>query len=372
MRSPARRLAARFLLPVVLVLLPLVVALAQTPVPVPAVPESVRPPAKAVTGDPEPDMVTVVPQPAVTDLWRQIRRGVEGKVSIPDPLAGVLIQSEGELWRTLRNGPYRIYSALFLLAVVIALAVFFVLRGRIRLREGRSGVRIRRFGFFERFSHWVTATSFILLGLTGLNMLYGREVLMPLLGRSGFATLTLYGKITHNYVAFAFMAGLTLLFLQWVWFNLPNRHDIVWLLKGGGLFGGHAPSKKFNAGQKLMFWIVILGGLSLSLSGLQLLFPYQLHFFQGTFRFLESWLALGLPTELTALQEQQLAAVWHGLSGIVMIGVILGHIYIGTLGMEGAVEAMWQGEVDLNWAREHHDLWVEELTRKGVVPQAAE
>ncbi len=370
MRSPARRFTGRFLLLTLFLFLPLVVTLAQTPVPV--VPESVRPPAKAVTGDPGPDMVTVVPQPAVTDLWRQIRRGVEGKVSIPDPLAGVLIQSEGELWRSLRNGPYRTYSALFLLTVVIALAVFFVARGRIRIEGGRSGVRVRRFGFFERFSHWLTATSFVILALTGLNMLYGRELLLPLVGDSLFASLTFYGKITHNYVAFGFMAGLTLLFLQWVWFNFPNRHDIVWLLKGGGLFGGHAPSKKFNAGQKLMFWIVVLGGLSLSLSGLQLLFPYQFHVFQGVFRFLESWLALGLPTELTVLQEQQLAAIWHGLSGVVMIGVILGHIYIGTLGMEGAVEAMWEGEVDLNWAREHHDLWVEELTRKGIVRQPAE
>ncbi len=370
MRPRSRRFAALSALLALFFLLPLVVALAQAPIPV--VPESVRPPATAVTGDPEPDMVTVIPQPAVTDIWRQIRRGVEGEVSIPDPLAGRLIQSEGELWRAFRDGPYRVYSALFLLAVVIALAVFFVLRGRIRIEGGRSGVRVPRFGFFERFSHWLTATSFVLLALTGLNMLYGREVLMPLLGHGPFATLTLYGKIAHNYVAFGFVLGLALLFLQWVWFNFPNRHDVVWLLKGGGLFGGHAPSRKFNAGQKLMFWIVVLGGISLSFSGLQLLFPYQFHFFQAIFRFLESWFALGLPTELSVLQEQQIAAVWHGLSGVVMIGVILGHIYIGTLGMEGAIDAMWEGEVDLNWAREHHDLWVEELTRKGTVRQPAE
>ncbi len=370
MRLRSRRLAGWFVLLALFFVLPLVVVLAQTPAP--AVPESVRPPATAVTGDPEPDMVTVIPQPGLSDIWRQVRRGVEGRVSIPDPLAGRLIQSEGELWRTFREGPYRVYSALFLLAVLIALAVFFILRGRIRIENGRSGIRVRRFGFFERFSHWLTATSFVLLALTGLNMLYGRELLMPLIGNTAFAVLTLFGKIGHNYIAFGFMLGLTLLFLQWVWFNFPNRHDIVWLLKGGGLFGGHAPSKKFNAGQKLMFWIVILGGVSLSLSGLQLLFPYQFHVFQPVFRVLESWFALGLPTELSVLQEQQLAAIWHGVSGIVMIGVILGHIYIGTLGMEGAVEAMWEGEVDLNWAREHHDLWVEELTRKGLVQQPAE
>ncbi len=370
MRTPSRRFAGWLGLLALFFVLPMVVALAQTPIPVP--PESVRPPANAVRGDPEPDMVTVVPQPALTDIWRQIRRGVEGKVSIPDPLAGRLIQSEGELWRTLRNGPYRVYPAVFLLAVIVVIAVFFALRGRIRIRAGRSGIRVPRFGFFERFSHWLTATCFIVLGLTGLNMLYGREILMPLIGRSTFADLTLYGKIAHNYLAFGFMLGLTLLFLQWVWFNFPNRHDLIWILKGGGLFGGHVPSRKFNAGQKLIFWVVILGGLSLSMSGLQLLFPYQLHFFQATFRFLESWFSLGLPTELSALQEQQLAAIWHGLSGIVMIGVILAHIYIGTLGMEGAFEAMWEGEVDLNWAREHHDLWLEELTRKGTVQQPAE
>jgi formate dehydrogenase subunit gamma len=182
----------------------------------------------------------------------------------------------------------------------------------------------------------------------------------------------MWGKLAHDFLGFGFMAGLALMFVLWVWHNIPDGHDLKWLAKGGGMVGGGHPSAcKFNAGQKLVFWAVALGGLSLSLSGLQLIFPFTFHFFDGTFTAL-NWLGLGLPTDLTPMAEQQLATVWHGAMAVFLTAVVIAHVYIGSIGMEGAFEAMGSGKVDLNWAREHHDLWVEELERKGEVRLPAE
>ncbi len=297
-----------------------------------------------------------------SEFWRKIRQGAQGNVSIPDKKAGVLIQSEGESWRALRNGPLSTYGIWVMLGMVILLALFFALRGRIKIEHGPSGQLIERFNMIERVGHWLTAVSFIILALTGLNILYGRYFLPQVIGKDAFATITLAGKWAHNWVAFAFMAGLVIIFILWVVHNIPNRHDLIWLAKGGGLFtkGSHPPSRKFNAGQKLIFWITILGGASLSLSGWVLLDPFQYAMFAKTFQFLNVF-GFSLPTELTPIQEQQLAQLWHSAISLFMIAVILAHIYIGSIGMEGAFAAMGSGKVDLNWAKEHHNLWVEEV-----------
>jgi len=242
------------------------------------------------------------------------------------------------------------------------LALFFAIRGRIRIDHGMSGQLIERFNGIERFAHWLTAVSFIVLGLTGLNMLYGKHVLLPVLGPDVFAAITLGGKYAHNYLAFGFMLGVVLMFLLWIRDNLPNKYDLYWIGEAGGFFtkGSHPPARKFNAGQKLIFWAVVLGGLSLSLSGISLLFPFQFAFFQPTFEALNA-IGFKLPTEVTAMEEMQLSQVWHGIVGLIMIAIILAHIYIGSLGMEGAFGAVGNGMVDENWAREHHNVWVAEL-----------
>jgi len=298
---------------------------------------------------------------STSDEWRSVRQGARGSVSIPDKQAGVLVQSEGETFRAARNGPLSTYGAWVLLGVIGLLALFFALRGRIRLESGWSGRLVERFSSLERFTHWLTATAFIVLALTGLNTLYGRYVLRPVIGADAFAALSRAGKVAHNYIAFAFMLGVVLMFVLWVRENLPNRHDLRWLLRAGGFFSkhGHPPAKKFNAGQKLVFWLVVLGGVSISLSGLALLFPFKFTWFSGTFAFLNLF-GLGLPTDLTPLQETQLSLVWHASVSLLMIALIIGHIYIGTLGMEGAFDAMGTGKVDANWAAEHHNLWAAE------------
>lgn len=302
-----------------------------------------------------------------SDVWREVRRGIQGSVSLPNKQAGVLIQSEGDNWRAIRNGPLSVFGGWMLFGMIAVLALFFAVRGRIRIVHGWSGRLIERFGTLERFTHWLTAGSFVVLALTGLNMLYGRYALKPIIGPTAFSMLTRAGKYAHDYIAFAFMLGVVLMFVLWVKDNIPDRLDLEWLRKGGGLFGrgGHAPARKFNAGQKIIFWLVCLGGLSLSLSGLALLFPFELPLFSKTFAVFNIF-GLGLPTDMAPIQEMQISELWHAVVALVMIAVIIAHIYIGTIGMEGAFDAMGTGMVDENWAAEHHDLWVAQAKKHAI------
>ena len=297
-----------------------------------------------------------------SELWRALRKGSQGTVSFPDKQKGVAIQSEGDNWRAIRNGPVSVYGGWLMLAVLVVLALFFLLRGRIGIEAGFSGRLVERFNGVERFAHWLTAVSFLILGLTGLNMLYGRYVIKPLIGPDAFSAFTYFGKYTHNFLGFAFMVGIVLITILWIRDNIPAKHDWVWIKKGGGMFkrGSHPPALKFNAGQKIIFWLVVIAGASLSFSGLVLLFPFTIAPFGGTFALL-NLVGFDLPTNLTAMQEMQLTQLWHVILSLIMIAVILAHIYIGWLGMEGAFDAMGTGYVDENWAREHHNLWTEEL-----------
>jgi len=325
-------------------------------------------PAQAQSAQPGAAAAPAVPLPGSargydSDFWRAIRQGTQGTVSIPDKKAGVLVQSEGDNWRALRNGPLSLYGAWALIGVIALLGVYFTVRGRIKIDKGWSKRTIIRFNMLERAGHWLLAVSFIILGITGLNVLYGRYVLKPLIGPEAFANLASLGKLAHNYVGFAFMAGLIWVFVAWIKDNFPNRHDAVWIIQAGGMLmpGVHPPAKKFNAGQKILFWLILLGGLSLSLSGLALMFPFEFTFFTDTVRVLSAMGINGLPSEFTPMQEMQLNQLWHAAVAIVLIAIVIAHIYIGSIGMQGAFAAMGSGEVDENWAKEHHPLWVEKI-----------
>lgn len=338
---------------------------------------SVRPPATATENYIESPVDGNVPGNAlgnsgVANSWGDIRKGIEGKVSIPDTKAGVLVQSAGEDYRLLRKGPLFSYLGLAMLGTLIALAAFFAIRGRIRVEHGLSGQKIKRFSTVERMGHWLMAISFIILAITGLNVSFGQYVIMPIVGKEFFGPMTLFLKMTHNYIAFAFMLGLIIAFVCWVLHNIPNRHDLVWIMKAGGLFkkGVHPPAKKFNAGQKIIFWATMLGGLSLTLSGWQLLFPFEYSYFADTFSMLAK-IGIDVPAILgmasppySVIQEQQFATIWHAVMAVIMVCIILAHIYIGSVGMEGAFDAMGSGEVDENWAKEHHSIWVDEVKAK--------
>ena len=184
-----------------------------------------------------------------TDLWRFVRTGNAGSTQMKGELSAVMIQSEGDNWRAFRNGPLSVYGAFGLLGIIGLLVIFYVVRGRIRIDAGPSDDRIMRFGTIDRFAHWLMAGSFVVLGITGLNLLYGRYVLLPVIGKDAFAAITTFGKYAHNYLAFAFMLGLGLSFILWVRHNIPNKLDLKWLAMGGGIFakGVHPPALKFNA-----------------------------------------------------------------------------------------------------------------------------
>jgi formate dehydrogenase subunit gamma len=269
---------------------------------------------------------------------------VEGRVSIPDGLSSGLIKPGNPSWASTHTGLVRTLSIAAVVGAIIVLALFYMIRGKIMVDGKMSGIRILRFTAIERFAHWLMAGSFIILALTGLNLVVGRTMILPWLGEGAFSTITIWGKIAHNYVGWAFMLGLTLSFLVWVAHNIPNKVDAEWVAQGGGLLkkGVHPPARKFNAGQKVIFWLTTLGGAALSFTGFMLLFPIV----AGT------------------QADWQLYQLIHGIVAAGLSFVIIAHIYIGSIGMEGAFDAMGTGEVDLNWAKEHHSLWVEEVQGK--------
>jgi len=276
---------------------------------------------------------------------------ISGRISIPDVNAANLIQPAGRDWRDFQRSKLPIIGGVIIIGMFAALLIFLMVRGRIRIYHGFSGTKIVRFVSFERFTHWLTASCFIVLALSGLNISFGRALILPLFGPETFSTLSVYAKFCHNYLAFPFMLGLVIMFLIWIKDNIPGKLDLEWFKQGGGILteGKHPPAKKFNAGQKGIFWTVILGGALMSVSGWFLLFPY-------------------LPANVTALQVW---SVIHAVLAMLLIAAIMAHIYIGSIGMEGAFDAMGTGEVDLNWAKEHHSLWVEEEQAKGQAPSGS-
>ncbi len=266
---------------------------------------------------------------------------VSGRVTIPDRAAGNLIKPENKDWAVLQGQTLHTLSIVAVVGMVALLALFYVIRGKIKVDAGFSGRRILRFNAVERFAHWTLASTFIILALTGLNLIIGSTVIMPIVGESAFGTLSAWGKIAHNYLAWPFMLSVVLIFLLWVIHNIPDKLDLQWIKQGGGLFkaGVHPPARKFNAGQKVIFWTVVLGGAALSYTGVMLMFP-------GT---------------LASPADWQFYQTIHALVAAVMSAIVIAHIYIGSVGMEGAFDAMGSGEVDENWAKEHHSLWVEEV-----------
>jgi formate dehydrogenase subunit gamma len=270
------------------------------------------------------------------DLFKQVPR-VEGRIDIPDTKAAVLIQPAGRTWDYFHEVLLHWGGAIVILGMIAVLGVAYLIMGRLRITAGRSGRKIVRFKAFERFSHWLTAVSFVVLGLTGLNITFGKILLLPLIGPDAFSSVSEVAKYAHNFTSFSFVAGLVLIIVIFFKDNIPEKVDLEWLKQGGGFIKNkHAPAGRFNPGEKAVYWLSLAAGVVVSVSGFVLLFP-----FYGT-----------------NIADMQIAQAVHAIVAVLFIALILGHIYIGTLGMEGAFEAMGTGEVDLNWAKEHHDVWL--------------
>jgi len=222
--------------------------------------------------------------------------------------------------------------------------LFYLIRGMVRIEAGRSGRTLVRFNAFERFVHWMTATCFIVLAVSGLNITFGKELLAPWISPEAFASWSQLAKYAHNYLSFPFTLGVVLMFLMWIAWNFPSGVDLEWIREGGGIVGSkHPPARRFNAGQKMIYWVVVLGGGAAAITGYLLMFPFY----------------------ATDVAGMQLAQMVHGIVGVVFIAIMLAHIYIGTIGMQGAFEAMGKGEVDVNWAQQHHSLWLEKEQQRG-------
>jgi formate dehydrogenase subunit gamma len=273
-------------------------------------------------------------------LLNALRGGtIDGRVSIPDQKSGTLIQPGGRDWRHFHEVTLRWIGAIAILGMLILLVAFYLIRGQVKLESGPSGRRIVRFNALERFIHWMTATCFIILAISGLNITFGKPLLMPLIGEPAFAEWSQWAKYAHNYLSFPFTIGVFCIFLIWIAGNIPNKVDAEWVKRGGGIVGhDHPPAYRFNAGQKMIYWIVVLGGTAVAVTGYLLMFPFY----------------------ATDVQGMQLAQTIHAIVAVLFVAAMLGHIYIGTIGMEGAFEAMGEGTVDVNWAREHHALWLEQ------------
>ena len=296
-------------------------------------------------------------------MWRDVGKGVTGYSSLPKseaPEAGVLIQpfvqypgsrltNAGEAWRQVRNNWLIPYGGALVLIVLGAFALFYWRVGVIKLHDKPTGRMLERFTPFERSAHWANAIAFSILAISGLVMAFGQFFLLPVMGSTLFGWLAYILKNAHNFAGPVFAVSLLIVIVTFVRDNLPARGDLNWLLKGGGMLSGHeVKSGRFNAGEKVVFWGgVFVLGLIVVASGLVM-----------------DKLVPGLIYERSTMQ---IAHMVHSVSNILMVVMFIGHIYLGTVGTEGAYAGMRTGYVDETWAREHHELWHDDV-KAGHIP----
>lgn len=274
-----------------------------------------------------------------TDLWRDVRQRnlpMEGLSQIRGVETGVLINSWGDQWARFRVDNLTFYAISALLAISAILLLFYVIRGKVGVEGGLSGRMLHRFSDYERVVHWTLAIVFLFLAITGLILLLGRSVLIPIFGQETFSLFASASKEGHNLFGPVFIVSLVMMLLSFAKRNIYEKGDLSWLLKGGGFIGkGHVSGGFFNMGEKTWYWMVILVGLLISASGMILVSP---NFGQGRV-------------------IMELSHLVHVISAIILIAVSLGHMYMGSVGTEGTSEGMKTGYVDVNWAAAHHDRW---------------
>jgi formate dehydrogenase subunit gamma len=320
-------------------------ALAQAPAPAPA-------PAQPAADDTQAKRQVVQPGNNAP-VWREVRSGEANYTSIKGPETGVLVQPQakffgqdtmstaGEAWRKYRNGPITFYGGWLVVLAAVAIGAFYLWKGPIKLHEPPSGRLMLRFTTLERWAHWSVAISFCVLGISGLVMLFGKHVLLPVIGYTLFAWLTMLMKNLHNFIGPLFLISIVLFAVIYVRYNFPSAGDLRWLLSLGGMGSDHqVPSGRFNAGEKGWFWLsVVVLGTVMSVTGLIMLFPNF--------------------EQVRATMQQ--ANIVHGIGGVLFIAMSFAHIYMGTIGTEGAYQGMRTGYVDEEWAKEHHELWYDDV-----------
>jgi formate dehydrogenase subunit gamma len=303
-------------------------------------------------------------------VWRNVQSGAPNYTSIPGRETTVLIQpparfpgqshvsTAGEAWRQFRNGPVTFIGGWGLVAVIALILAFYAWKGPVKLTEPPTGRLMRRFSAFEMTVHWSAAISFCILGLSGLTMLFGKHVLLPLIGYTLFGWLTSLGKNLHNFIAPLFLVSAAIMVVMWLRDNLPRAYDWRWFRRAWAFFAKdeHIPSGRFNAGEKAWFWGgVLLLSIFVGWSGLVLLFP---NFDQTRAMMQDAW-------------------IWHVSAALIYVVLGLGHIYMGTIGVQGAYGNMRHGYTDETWAKEHHLYWYQDVksgrreAAGGAVPAGA-
>ena len=298
------------------------------------------------------EKVAALEHPAI-DLWNNVRQRnekVQGSTQVKGVDSGTLINKTGEDWRRFRVEQLVPYGAWFMGGILGAIILYYLLKGKQLMPGGSTGVRIPRTTLNQRTAHWFTAGVFWLLAITGLILLYGRYVLIPLLGAEGFSVTASACKEMHNLFGPVFVLAVVAMFVLFIKGNMYNLGDLKWFAKGGGMFGGHVSAGRFNAGEKTWFWLVIIFGSALCVSGLILVLA-----------------ALGFSREVLSLLH-----IVHSISAVLLIAVSFGHIYLGTVGVEGTLDSMTTGSVDAAWAKAHHDQWYAEMMEDSDALEAAD
>ena len=294
-------------------------------------------------------------------FWRAVRDSTGATNSMPGTAADPLIQpftqypgakltNAGEAWRQVRNQWIIPYGGSLLLLVAVAIGLFYWRKGPMGGHTADTGRTIERFTYLERVAHWSNAIAFVTLAVSGLVMAFGKFVLLPVMGSTLFGWLSYALKTAHNFAGPLFAVSLVIVFITFVRDNLPAKGDLHWLAKGGGMFGGHeVPSHRFNAGEKVIFWggVFLLGAIVVG-SGLVL--------------------DKLVPNIVYSRGNMQVAHMIHSAAAVLMMALFLGHIYIGTIGMKGAYQAMRTGFVDEAWAKEHHESWHADVVA-GKIPR---
>lgn len=282
-------------------------------------------------------------------VWSEVRSGAPQTTQVVGRETNVLIQPEGQTWRALRNSLVTPYAGWAIVGMVVLIAAFYLWKGTMRLHEPPTGRKLRRFTAWQMAIHWTTAYAFVTLAITGLIIAFGKNILLPLIGYTLFSWLTVLAKNLHNFIGPLFLICILLLFFTFVRDNVWHKYDWNWIRHFGGLISKRdVPSGKFNAGEKAWFWGgLLVAGIAVSITGLILDFP-NFNQTRGT---------------------MQIANLIHLTIASLFILAALGHIYMGTLGMAGAYDAMSKGYVDETWAKEHHLYWYNDI-KAGKIPTA--
>ena len=278
------------------------------------------------------------------NFWRLVRDGIPGFTKVTTAGHKILIVNSGENWREFRNGFLMPFSQWILVLALAGIGVFYKKVGTDKLEGPRSGVKIERFTKRERILHWYTAAVFIVMALTGLCLLLGRVLLIPVFGHWLDSVFLQEAKVLHNFCGPLLLIGIILEFTAWIRYNIPSKIDLGWFKNMGGMLGhGNRPhTEKVNGGEKAWFWAMVACGIVVGITGVILDFPIW-----GQSRF-----------------TMQTSHVIHATVAVLFVTASFGHIYMGTLGVEGVFEGMWTGFVDTVWARQNHDLWYEEKMRE--------